>query len=292
MARSPARCCTAGASAAANARSRNRSVSSVGCSLIAVLLSGTTRAPRPASILDAARRGKVAHHLLLLRRQRLGHRDAHFDNEIAGFTAGRHALATHTEALAGRCTRWNPDGDLLAVDRAHAHAGTERGLRDVERNVRHEVVALAREEAIGLHLKGDDQIAGRSTVRALAPLTRQAHARAGIGSRRHGNVHRPMHARLPTPLTGRTAFAGHLPAPETHGTRAVHGESALPEGDHATSAALGACRKLRTGRRTGSLARGAFLIDLEFNGDFSAEHGHPKGNGERGLHGLTALRAM
>src|SRR6185312_5178637 len=168
-----------------NGRNCKRSVSSVGCPLTVTLMSGGRRAPRPASILDPARRGEVAHHLLLLRRERLGHRDAHLDNEVAGFTAGGHALTAHTEALARRRTRWNPDGDLPAVDRAHADPGAERGLRDVERNVRHEIVALAREEAIGLHLKCDDQVAGRPSTCSLSALAGEAHTRAGIGSGRH-----------------------------------------------------------------------------------------------------------
>src|SRR5207253_1829931 len=120
------------------------------------------------------------------------------------------------------------------------------------------------------HAERDDQIARRSTVRALAALPLEAHARSGVDTRRHGDAHGLLVAHLADAAARRARLGRDLTAAQTHRARAIHGETTLAERDRAASAALGARLQRRAGCRAIAVARRTLLGDLELHRHLAA----------------------
>src|SRR5450432_395051 len=241
-------------------------------------------------VLQVTRRSELLHHSLLIRRELVGNGDVRLDDHISLRAIFFDPLSRHAKALARRRALRNPDRHLLSRDRAHAHLRAEHRLRDVERHLRDDVESIAREETVRLYLEGDDQITRRTTIIAATALPGETHARARFRSRRHGDVHRLARAHLTRALARRARLRGHLPAAEAHGARTIHGESALAEGDHPASIALGALGPLRARRAAASLARRALLGHFELHGHLPAQRRGAKGDGDHDLDALALLR--
>src|SRR3954466_10068278 len=62
------------------------------------------------------------HRLLLLRRELVGHRDLHLNDQVATRAVLLDPLRAHAEALSRRGTRWDLDRHLRPVERLDAHA--------------------------------------------------------------------------------------------------------------------------------------------------------------------------
>src|SRR5688500_8131087 len=149
------------------------------------------------SVLQAARLGEFPHHALLLLGELFRHGDGDLDDEITPFLPLRNALPPYPESLSRRRSMRDAYGDLAVIEGLDADLRSERRLGDVQRDRRDHVEPFAPEEAIGLHLKGDQQVAGRSALRAPAALILQADLRPCIHSRGDGNVDLAARGDLP-----------------------------------------------------------------------------------------------
>src|SRR5687767_1625955 len=112
-----------------------------------------------SSVFQSAGLRELAHHALLLFREVFGHGDRDLDDEIATVLGLRNALPPYPEAFSRRSPGRYADRHLLLVQCLHADLRAERGLGDVERHGRDDVEPLALEEAIGLDVKRDEEVA-------------------------------------------------------------------------------------------------------------------------------------
>src|SRR5207247_11194038 len=104
---------------------------------------------------------------------------------------------------------------------------------EVHRHSAHDVQPLAPEEPVGLDLQHYDDVAF-----PLRPLPAETQLRAVLGARGY----REHQALLDPPLAAAAAGVAPLPTHPASAsaprTRAIHGEPALPERNHATPPAL------------------------------------------------------
>src|SRR6185437_11634377 len=198
-------------------------------------------------------------------------------------------LSAYAKALAAGRARRNADRHLLAVERLDADAGAERGLRDVDRHGRNHVEPLALEEAIGLDLKVDQQVARRTVPRAARALALESNLRPGIDPCRNCNHHFLTGTDLARAVAGRAALARHGAFAETHRTGTLHGEPALAERDRAAPLTLGTGLDLGTGRGSAAVAGAAFFVHLELDRHLAAERRGAERNLKLRLHVLPAL---
>src|SRR5215210_3339734 len=204
-------------------------------------------------VLHPPRLRELAHHALLFFGELFWNGDRDLDDEVAALSVLLDALAADAEALARRRAGRNADRHLLVSERADADPRAERRLRDVDGHRRQHVQPFALEEAVRLHLERDDDVARRPAVHALPALALEADARARVGAGRHGDQHALPAAHLARPPARRAALRRHMTPAQTHGARAVDGEAALAERDHAAPRALGTRTRRRAGRAAGAV---------------------------------------
>ena len=147
--------------------------------------------PSPSSFSCGSVARELFEQPLLILRELLRDRDARDDVKVsvAAPVHVRHALAAQLEARAG--LRAGGDVDVLAaVERRHLHAAAERERREADRHLAVEVVLLAMEERVLLHVDDDVEIAGRAAGRTVFAFAVQAEplSRRDPG----GNLHRQL----------------------------------------------------------------------------------------------------
>src|SRR4051812_15545732 len=116
---------------------------------------------------------------LCVRRQRgarivgqvLGHRHFDRDQEVAAraVSAG-HALAAHTQGAAISCAGRNLHGDGCATQSRDAHCRAECRFGKRHGQCQGQVVALAPEDVMRMHVHRDDQVARRTAAFARRAL--------------------------------------------------------------------------------------------------------------------------
>src|SRR5690348_15262156 len=112
--------------------------------------------------------------------------DDHGAEQVAGMTAadGFHALAAQTEFLPCLRFGWHGDAGRAAKDR-HFDIGAERRLRETDRHLATQVVAVAFEDGMLAHVDFNVQVAGRRPGWTGFPLAAQADAIAVVHARGH-----------------------------------------------------------------------------------------------------------
>src|SRR4051812_4428548 len=150
------------------------------------------------------------------------------------------------------------------------------------------VQPLAPEEAIGLNLEGDDQIARGTAGPAGLSLASQQDAVAVFRRRRNRDRDPAFGSNLSRTVTGGTLLGGDLSPAPALGTRPVDGKAALPERDISPALALGTGRPRSTWCATASFTGGAGIGDRQGDRDLSAEHGNPEGHLDDGLERISS----
>ena len=107
----------------------------------------------------------------------------------------------------------NPQHHLLAVERANPEARAQHRLGHVDRHLADDVEPFAVEEAVGLHLEGDDEIAGRRRPAAPGcPWPAETHPRTRLGAGWHVITTRRSVRTSPAPAQVGHGWDGILPA--------------------------------------------------------------------------------
>src|SRR4249919_3940783 len=186
--------------------------------------------------------------------------------QVARGTAAHRFDTTiaQAELLAGLGLGRNAQFDF-AIERGHAYGVAQRGLRDADRHVAVQVVAVAFEDLVRTHADLDIEIARRRTCRAGFALARQADAVTGVDAR--GNLDLEGLGTLDTALSVAVATGTGDGLAATTAMRAglLHREDAALE-THLSAAMAGfAVLQLAIGR-TAALAGSAFVErgDLDF----------------------------
>ena len=143
-------------------------------------LSSCSRDRRRLERLVRQRRRQLFEQLLLLLRQLLRRVDLDRDEQVAVAAAADvgHALAAHAERRAALRACRNRER-LVAVERRDLDLAAERERREVQRHLAVQVVAVALEERVLLHVDDDVEIAGRAAARAGFAFAAEAQALAG-----------------------------------------------------------------------------------------------------------------
>ena len=118
-------------------------------------------------------RGHLLDGLAGLVGQPLGHHDLHLGEEVTDVVAALDATALEPQDAAARRARRDLDLDRAAVERGHGNGRPEGGLRERDREVEGEVVALPAEDRVLVDRDGEDEVAGRSTGIALTAFAAQ-----------------------------------------------------------------------------------------------------------------------
>src|SRR5207245_6551794 len=118
---------------------------------------------------------------------------------------------------------------------------------------------------------------------AFCALALDAHARAVLGPRRHGDDQALLDPDLARALAGPAPRRGHAALAAAHGARPVDREAALPEGDRSPAVALGADRDGGPGRGPVAAARGAHFGHRQRDRHLAAQRSHPERNRDRRL---------
>src|SRR5579884_2562397 len=101
----------------------------------------------------------------------------------------RNAVAAKPESLTVLRTGGNLER-LLTVKRRHLELGAERCLRNVERKLIVDVVALPGEHHVLLYVENDVQIAWRATLGTDLPFTGQTNLLPAVDARGNLNIQR------------------------------------------------------------------------------------------------------
>src|SRR5262249_6972817 len=127
---------------------------------------------------------------------------------------------------------------LLAVERRHLDLSAERHCREVDRDLAEEIVAVAAEELVLLHLNHHVQVSGRSAERTRFTFALQPQLLTGCNARR--NLDRELSiARDPSRAAARLARLGdNLSCAAALRAGSGDGEEALLESHLALAAAL------------------------------------------------------
>src|SRR6185295_15726057 len=120
---------------------------------------------------------QLAQELALPVREAHRRLDHDLAQEVAGIarTHALDALAAQAEHLAG--LRLDRNLDLgAAVERGNLDLAAQGRLREADRHLAVQVVALALEDAVGLQVHHDVEVAGRAAIHARLALAGQADA--------------------------------------------------------------------------------------------------------------------
>src|SRR5262245_22804015 len=187
--------------------------------------------------------------------QRRGHVDIDDRDEVAVTALHRYALALDAVLVARLGSGPQPDRDLAAVEQRDRHVAAERRLRERHRNPHDQVVALTREDRIGLDVNGDEQVASGTAVATWTAAPLQSDALAVGHPGRDADLHlalTTLHPRTPTRRAGVVdddASALTVPA------RLAEREHALVVVDDATAVAHRTHMRGRAGPRAAPVAR-------------------------------------
>src|SRR5690606_21990074 len=160
--------------------------------------------------------------------QPLGHDDLELDEVIAAATAvqARQPEPAKSEALAGLGAGGNLEL-ALAVQGRHGHRPAEHRARRRDPDLGEQVLPVALEALVGVHLDLHVQIAGRGPGLARVPRAADADALPGLDARRDLDVPRAGARHPPVAAADLAGLLGDPPVPATRraGRRAHH----LPE---------------------------------------------------------------
>src|ERR1041385_5666346 len=123
---------------------------------------------------------ELLEHLALLFRQLLRRHDLHGDEQVATAAAGDdvgHAAAAKAEGRAALRALGNLER-LLTLERWDGDVAAERHRRIVHRNLAEQIVAIAVEERVLLHVDDDVEVAGRTAAGTRLAFAAQAQALA------------------------------------------------------------------------------------------------------------------
>src|SRR5690606_12770379 len=157
---------------------------------------------------------------------------------VAGVAAAHraHALAAQAEHLAG--LGLGGDADLrLAVEGRHVDRIAQGRLRNADRHLAVQVIAVAPEDRVLAHPHFHVQVARRRARRPGLALALQADAVAAVHPR--GDLHRQHLLVLDParPMAALARIADHLAAAAAFRARLLHGEDAALEAHLAAAAA-------------------------------------------------------
>src|SRR5258706_2916409 len=222
----------------------------------------------------------------------VGEAHRRLDDDLAHEVAGvgrAHALDA-LGAQAKDLARLRLHGDLdlgAAVERGNLDLAAQGRLREADRHLAVEVVALAPEDAVGLQVDHHVEVAGRAAVHASLALAGQADAIGFVHA--GGNLHRERLVLLqPSRAPARGAWIAHgLAGAVARGTRLLDGEEALRQAHRARAMAGLARLGLRPRFRARALAGLARL----HGGDADLGLGAARGLLERDLEVVAQVRA-
>src|SRR6185295_16575711 len=176
-----------------------------------------------------------------------------------------------------------PFGNLdrvRSIERRHLDLAAERHGREVDRDLAEQIVAVAAEELVLVHVDDDVEVAGGAAGGAGFAFTLQTQLLSGGDSRR--NLHRDLAflGDASRTLTRLARVADDLPRTAALRTGARHGEEALLESHLTLAAALRALRWRRALRRARSVARLARLLPRNLDRRLGAARRFLEGNFE------------
>src|ERR687885_82083 len=206
----------------------------------------------------------------------------------------RDAFLAQTEGLARLRARGNSE-HLAPVDGRHLHLVAEGSLREGDRQLVEDVAPFALEEAVGLDLEHNVEVAGGTTLGAGLTFAGEANLLPAVDARRdlHGQLARLVHAALSMAgVAGRADDVTLAVAAPTG--RHVHEltQEELPDAPHlATPFALRAEGRLRVGRRAAPLAHAARFEARDLKGLLGAKGGFLERDGQVIAQVGPALRA-
>src|SRR4029453_13530828 len=108
-----------------------------------------------ADVLTGSGCGEALHGLLRFLAQLLRYDDVDGHQQVAGGLGVLDPAALDPQRAAGRRSRGNTDLDRLAVDRWYLNVCAQGRLREGDRNMDAEVVAVAGVEVVALDVDGD-----------------------------------------------------------------------------------------------------------------------------------------
>ena len=234
----------------------------------------------PAAFSSRQGLAQLFEQVLLFLGELLRHRDAGDDVEVAVAAAGhvRHALAAHLEARArlacpaGTCSSSLPSSVGTLIVPPSASVGNDTGISQIE------VVLLAMEERVLLHVHDDVEIAGRAAGGAVLALAVEPQALTGRDA--GGNLDRQL--ALAADAAGAAAALARLgdglarAAAVRAGPR--DGEESLLVAQLAGALALRAGLGVRAGRGAGALAGLAGLLARDLDRGLGAGGGLLEGD--------------
>src|SRR5690606_35837884 len=135
------------------------------------------------------------------------------------------ALAAQAEQLAGLGFGGNADF-RLAAERSYAHGIAQRRLRDADRYLAMQVVAVAGEDRVLAHAHFHVQVARRRARRAGLALALQADAVATVHAGRHLDRQHLVFLDAAVAVAGLARLGDDLPAPTAVVAGLLHGEDA------------------------------------------------------------------
>src|ERR1041385_8695373 len=218
---------------------------------------------------------ELLEHLALLFRQLLRRHDLDGDEQVATAAAGDdvgHAAPAEAEGRAALCPFGNLER-LFTLEGRNGDVAAEGHRRIVHGDFAEQIVAVAMEERVVLHMDDNVEVAGRTASGARLAFAAQAQALAARDAR--GNLHRQLarllHATRSTACVARGADdrsgAPALPA------GACHRKEPLLIPKLTASVALRARLWFAAGRGARAVARFAGFVAWDLDGRFDALRG-------------------
>src|SRR5690348_3849453 len=198
--------------------------------------------------------------------------DDHGAEKVAGVAAanGLHALAAQPEFLPRLRFRRDGDAGHAAEDRDFDGCA-ERGLRETDRHLATQVVAMALEDRMLAHVDLDVQVAGRRAGRAGFALACQANAIAVVHAGGHFHFQAAFVFEPSFAVTVSARRHHHAPDPAAMRTGLLDRENAVLH-PHATVAAAGRAGGKLAVLRTRAIA--VMAVDHRRHADLLVDAGH------------------
>src|SRR5262245_11888408 len=147
----------------------------------------------------------------------------------------------------------------------HQDFSAERHGGEVDWNLAEQVVAVAAEERVLLHVDDNVEVAGGTASRSRFALALQAQLLSGGDAFRNLDCDLPLLRDAPGAAAGLARIADDLPGAAALRAGARHGEEPLLEPDLPLPAALRTLARRRAGRRSRSVTRLAVLLPRNLN---------------------------
>src|SRR5690606_812870 len=190
------------------------------------------------------------------------------------------ALVAQTKDTAGLRLRRDLQRHL-SIERGHDDRAAQRGRDETHRHFTGQMLAVALEDLVRLHVHLDIEVTGRTTVAAGLTFTRQADAITAVHAGR--NLHRELAraAHAPLPEAGIAGILHHLATAAATRTGLLEVQHAAHGHAHLAGAIAGVA-----GGRIGALGRAGTMAGLALGKpghldlDTGAEHGLRQGQRE------------